>query len=251
MTVLGKKVYLTHYGQQFLPIANQIISLNYEAHALSQDSKHVQGKLQIGTIESYLSNVFEKNISTFLTQFPEVQIGLRTANSDALLQMLKYGNIDLACAIGDRILDPNFTCIWEKKNNLVFAAAASHPLAQGGPYSLHEILKAPLVLSEKGGMYRKILTKIAFKEGLTFVPKLTIDNTHTIRSLVEENLGITFLPYYALKESIMNHKIGVIPTSFSISPIWFQIIVHKNKWITPAMKEMIRFIKRLDCFSIS
>lgn len=248
---IGKKTYLTYYGQKFLPIANKIMSLNQEIYTLSQDSNHVQGKIQIGTIESYLSNVFEKHISHFIAEFPKVQIVLHTANTDALLHMLKYGNIDLACAIGDKVLDPNFNCIWKRKNFFVFAASSKHPLTTGGPYSIQTILKEPLILSEEGGLYRKILTNLAFKQGIIYVPQISVDNTRTIKNLVENNMGITFLPYYALKESILQHKISVILTDFSINPIWFQIIIHKNKWISPVMKEMIRFIESVDCFSIA
>ena len=67
-----------------------------------------------------------------------------------------------------------------------------------------------------------------------------------IRTLVERGIGISFLPCYAVKDSIKNGTLVKIDVSENQIEVWRQLIYHKNKWVSPAMRAMIKLIKEYE-----
>ena len=81
------------------------------------------------------------------------------------------------------------------------------------------------------------------EQGISIQPLFVIDNTSAIIKLLKKGLGISFLPEYAVQESITNNELVIIEVEDCSIQLWSQLFYHKDKWLTPQMDSFIKLIK--------
>ena len=62
----------------------------------------------------------------------------------------------------------------------------------------------------------------------------------TIKNLVKNNVGITFLPRFSVQAELDNGSLVEIPTELTDTTISAVCGHHKNKWISPLLQLFIR-----------
>ena len=107
---------------------------------------------------------------------------------------------------------------------------------------IEEILKQPIILTEKGISYRKELDEYVQKNAIDFKPFLEIGDTKIIVELMKRGEGISFLPKIAVSEEIKNKTIQKINVENWDIAMYKQIIYHKNKYVTPQMGAFIKML---------
>ena len=107
-------------------------------------------------------------------------------------------------------------------------------------------MKYPFFLSEKGLSYRRIFDEKLAEQNLSVTPVVEMGNAQLLLELVELGGGISFLPDYVTHKSYSEGKIEYLDvTNFEIE-IWRQLIYHKNKWVSPAMKKVIDYCSKIS-----
>ena len=239
---IGKKVQLTSFGEDFLPYASKIVAMEKEVHYLGNSADNMHGTLRIGIIESFFNNILIFSLPEFIKNNKDISLSLRTGITEELINMLKKGVVDIIFCINAIECDKDFKCVYRKKENMIFATASNNPILKKKRITLKDILQEPLILSEKSSRYRRQLDIMASQYDIPVNPIVEIDSTRVMRKFVEQGLGITFLPEYILRHDIAIGKIAEIPITKQADPMWFQIYYNQNKWLSPAMKEMINFV---------
>ena len=110
------------------------------------------------------------------------------------------------------------------------------------PYSVNAILELKKTTSRFKRTYNKAYP---IYDSLS-ASDVELGSVEMIRTLVERGIGISFLPYYAVKDSIKNGTLVKIDVSENQIEVWRQLIYHKNKWVSPAMRAMIKLIKEYE-----
>ncbi len=80
-------------------------------------------------------------------------------------------------------------------------AAPQHPLA-GHTVALEELAAQPLLLTEKGMSYRRIMDEKMARNSLEIQPVLETGRADQICALAEEQAGVGFLPDYVTEDSV-------------------------------------------------
>ena len=124
-----------------------------------------------------------------------------------------------------------------------FVTGAGSPYAIDRPLSLSEVAKFPLILTEGGLGYRHVLDEELAKRSLEVLPILEIGRTDIITSMLEAGVGVSFLPDFVTKKKVGEGKLVYLNVSDVEANIWKQLIYHKNKWVTRAMQELIKYVK--------
>ena len=91
---------------------------------------------------------------------------------------------------------------------------------------LEELTKYDFILTEKNMSYRKHLDELMASKSLQIRPFLELGSVEMIRTLVERGIGISFLPCYAVKDSIKNGTLVKIDVSENQIEVWRQLIYH-------------------------
>lgn len=96
-----------------------------------------------------------------------------------------------------------------------------------------------LILTETGFSYRVAFERIPKDSGIK--PNITLETSsvQAIKQFTMSGLGITVLPQVAVKSEVNAKKLIPLNWASSELNIISQIIYHKDKWISPALREFI------------
>lgn len=241
---IGRRTDLTVPGEKFSYYAGAMTTIMEQMKMINSKTSELSGTLRIGVLESLLFNTMLKVLPVYHKQYPKVRISLKIGRATELFQLLYQNDLDMLYISNKKNTDPNLTVAYEKLEPLVFFSYPANDLAQRASVSLKEVLNQPLILTEHSGICYQILTELAADRDLHFEPYLEIDNTGAVINLIEQELGIAFLPLYSVVNALQAGKVMTLDVE-GCQPSYFrQIIYHKGKWVNPAMESMISTIKK-------
>lgn len=230
---IGKKISLTHQGECFLSHARRIIEEVDNTRAALREDPMPSGQLKIGMVESLCSALFPNLLKQYHSLYPQVDILVETASPERLLTMLDHNELDFVYILDKQRLSSNWIKVIEKTEEIVFVCAATHPLSKRTDLTLNDLIQEGFILTEKNVSYRHELDQRLLQAGLHIQPYLEIGNTDFILQMIKKQQGISFLPKFTINN---NKNLTILPIkNFSLFS-WQQVLYHKNKWVNPQMK---------------
>lgn len=242
---IHKTVRLTAAGTEFVGFAQKMLLTADEAKNAMKRLPEENGELRIAMAESLCSTFFPDILERYHKEYPNVDLSITTGGTDDIFYMLRHNEADMVYTLDRRIYSLDLVTALEKEENVYFVASPSYSAA-GKAVTLEKLTKYDFILTEKNMSYRKHLDELMASKSLQIRPFLELGSVEMIRTLVERGIGISFLPYYAVKDSIKNGTLVKIDVSENQIEVWRQLIYHKNKWVSPAMRAMIKLIKEYE-----
>jgi transcriptional regulator, LysR family len=236
---VGRHVELTPPGKKFLMYANEILRKVDDVHALLGNAVVKDHRLRIGTLESLLSFKLPKVVSYFYKHFPTVALEIRSGTPKELNEMLDHNQIDLAYYIDQKVYGQNWEKTLEEPESVVFVASNDANLPDKEDFLLAELLNQPFFLTEKDSNYRYALEQELASRHLGIRPFFETRNPDVIIELIKENRALSFLPHYAVEESLKNGSLRLLKVRDFEMQMYRQLFYHKDKWITEEMKNFI------------
>lgn len=233
---IGKNISLTHEGEKLFPLATQMIQLERTIFNNIHSNNEPSGHLIIGTPESLCNLLVPQIIKIYKNKYPQVNIEIKLATTKKLPAMLKNNEIDLAFIIGNSHKIPELKSIIILKERMCFLASPEHPLVQRKSTGLNEICNYPLILTSKECEYRSSLMNLIIQNDLKPDIALETSNINAIKTFVKNNLGIAFLPYVSVEDSIVNKELIVLDYHDYQFDITSELIFHKDKDIFYSMQ---------------
>ena len=240
---MGKKTVLTAQGRQLLEYVNRIIQeMNQAKSAIVQDTE-LSEPLHVGTLESLCFSKLPPLLGYFRSNYPKVPVKVTTATPKELIAMMEKNQLDLIYFLDRPRYNNNWNKELEVREPIVFVTSPESPLASRKGLRLVEILDEPFFLTEKNENYRRELDQYLESRDRVITPFLEASNTEFIIQMIRRNRGVSFLPYFAVQESVRAGQLAVLDvTDFGVA-MYRQIFYHKNKWKTREMREFIRLAK--------
>ena len=91
--------------------------------------------------------------------------------------------------------------------------------------------------------YRKILNETLASQSLEIRPVLEIGNPLQICELVKNSSLLSFLPDFISEKYVKDGQIKRLDVAGCPVTVWTQLLLHKNKWRSPAINVFIEFYK--------
>ena len=240
---VGRHVELTPPGKKFLMYANEILRKVDDVHAMLGTAVVRDHKLRIGTLESLLSFKLPKVVSYFDKNYPTIALEIRSGTPKELSEMLDHNQIDLAYYIDQKVYGQNWEKTLEEPESVVFVASKGANLPNKEEYLLAELLNQPFFLTEKDSNYRYALEQELASRHLGIRPFFETRNPEVIIELIKENRALSFLPRYAVEESLKDGSLRLLKVRDFEMQMYRQLFYHKDKWITEEMKNFIALSK--------
>ena len=199
------------------------------------------GELRIAMAESIANTFFPEILERFHQLYPKIKVTLYTAGTDSLFHKLRHNEADLVYTLDKRIYSSEIVTVMEKKEEIFFVASPKHRLA-GRNCLIEDLLGEDFLLTEKDMSYRRHLEEYLASKSLEINPFLELGNVEILKSLVEKNAGISFLPEFTIKRQLEEQRLVKINIP-EVFKVWRQLIYHKHKWVTASMKVMIDLIR--------
>lgn len=241
---IGKRVFLTEKGQEFIHYANEIKEATNSALSFSKQEVSPKGKLRIGGVESICTALLPELLLDFYKLCPEVEVVIKSGTTDSLLDMAAGNSLDLVFTLDHKIYRSEWNCPIQEEENVIFVTLNDKNRFRKNIVPIQKLIKEPFLLTENGAAYHYELEQMLAELNLEISPILEIGNTETIIHLLKRGMGISFLPKFTVYNELQDHVLSEVHTNLAGVKMYHQLFYHKNKWITKQMQVFIELVKQ-------
>lgn len=143
------------------------------------------GRLAIGASSTIGTYLLPAAVAAFRRDYPGITLDLRIGNSDAIVDLLRDGRIDLACTEDNRSDLGDDVCVEPLcVDQLVVICRPGHPLLARQPLTASELVRQPFILREPGSGTRTVFEQALAVHGLRLVPDLVLGANEAIKLAV-------------------------------------------------------------------
>jgi DNA-binding transcriptional LysR family regulator len=244
---IGKSITLTHEGKKLLPYAKQMLKLSEEIKNVIADNEVPSGTLTIGAAESLCVIRLPEILKEFRKLYPQVEVSLKFGSCADFRHFLRDNIIDVAFSLGTSISSEDFITEIELNEKMLLLTSPGHPLINKERILPEDISQEPLILTEMGCSYRAVFENILNRHNIKPYVALETGSVQAIKQFTMSGLGITLLPEVAVKDELANNKLVTLNWEGEDFGIVSQILYHKDKWISPALKAFLELSKTIMC----
>ena len=242
---IGHTITLTNDGHTALLQAQQICRLTKEMTQDKTDDFEPKGVINLAMADSLCTPLVIKNFSKFKKTYTNISLKITTAGTNELFRLLDHNEVDIVCTLDNHIYSNSYIISDEEKIGVHFICSAENPLANEKDITLNDLLTESFLLTEKGMSYRRLLDENFARHSIEIFPALEIGSADTICKLVEQNIGISFLPDYVTNFSVKKGKVVRLSVKDFDVELWKQLLYHKDKWMSPPLQAVIKYLSSI------
>ncbi len=236
----GRNMVLTQAGKLLVPYVDEVFQSVEKLLCFENDLSLCQGELHIGVGETLLCYHLPSVLKEFHKKAPKARLYLHSMNCYDIRNALLEGKLDLGVFYED-IGGFGSNLIIYPFGNFPLCLVASPEIGRCFPDFItpDRMLDIPLIINEQNCVFRQIFEQYLNKKSITLGHTIELWSIPTIKNLVKSDVGISFLPKFAVEEELKKGELVEIPTDISHTSISAVCAHHKNKWISPIVREFI------------
>jgi len=243
---INHTVTLTEKGRKVLKYAHQISRMAQELEENVQEAKTVNGHVRLAMADSLCDSLLGSKFSDFRERFFGITLKIISAGTEEMFRLLNHNEADAILTLDNHIYNNDYVIVREEKIGVHFVANADSPFAGLKSISIQELAHQPFILTEKGMSYRRLMDEKLAEMSLEIQPVLEIGSTGILCSLVEQGVGISFLPDYVTKKSVESGRIVCLNVPDCEVEVWKQLLYHRDKWISPQMESVMQYCVEME-----
>ena len=203
----GRQLKLTDEGKRLYDFAR---SLQVDIHRFTKDflEEAQQETVQFGATLTIGEFTLPSILYNLMQDRPYRRLSMHVDNTENLLAMIDSGTIDFAFIEGAFDKQRYGYRLFSHQR---FIAIGSHACLERHPNpSMQQLLKERLLVREKGSGTRAVLEQILAQRGLkveSFLHADVVGNLNVIKTLVEQDVGISFMYEAAAKDVLESHGV--------------------------------------------
>lgn len=263
---VGKQIRITQTGQEFLSYAASIVRMSEEALLVGKSQDSISGSLRLGILKPLADHAFAGQLDLYLTNYPDVNLDVLTNPDPGELRcQLRHNELDLLITLDEFCTEPDLIHAGnDEPVALHLYAGKTHPLEDSLNLSFEQLSFYPLIRTECFPFGEYILDSLSQKPGNQTAnisspwreKPLRVHDPELALSLLVREGSCTgdasgTPPNCAMQNSrrhiallpdllVQNHPSAdhLVRLDFELPDcrLWKQVLYHKNKWLTPAMK---------------
>ncbi len=234
-------VTLTEKGRRVLKYAHQISKLTQELETDIRDGSGIQGHVRLAMAHSLCGSLLDEKFPDFRNRCPGITLKIVEAGTEEMFRLLNHNEVDAILTLDNHIYNAEYMIVCEEKAGMHFVAGADSPLAEKKNITVEELVCQPFILTEKGMSYRRLMDERLAEMSLEILPILEVGSTVRICSLVEQGVGISFLPDYVTAERVSAGRMAYLDVKDFEVEVWKQLLHHRDKWISPQMESVMQY----------
>ncbi len=241
---IGRRLYMTEVGRQFLQYASHITSLFDDMEKGLKDWESF-GILRVGASITIGSQFLPRYVKAFYTEYPGTEIRAIVGPSNHLEEKLLENELDFALVEGIPHT-PSIVSEAYMEDHLSIICPADGRYQEGQMLSIEQFKQQKFLLRERGSGTREVFERVTEGAGVSVSPIWEAMSTTALINAVIEGLGIAVLPYRMVVgpvEQGLVTTIGVEGLNFHRN---FYIIRHKDKYLTASAKAFLDLCRRYE-----
>lgn len=239
---IGHAVRLTDKGREALHYAQQVCLLCQQMVTGTAEAEDTPTLIRLATSDSLCVFLLQDSFLRLRTGYPNISLNLTTAGTNEMFRLLDHNEVDLVCTLDSHIYNTNYVIAEEKKIGVHFIVSCASPLAKKPYLTANDLMRQHFLLTEKGMSYRRLLDEWLAKDSVAIRPVLETSRADLICALVEQGVGIAFLPDFLTEQAVRRGTVVRLDAEGFQPELWQQLLYHREKWVSPAMQAAISLL---------
>jgi DNA-binding transcriptional LysR family regulator len=241
---IKKRIYLTEAGSVLLRYSRRIFQELRAAAVEVSDYAHLQrGTVKIAAGLTACVYLVPPVLEDFLKIYPNIEVLVSTDLTEALVERLRHGSIDLG-VLTLPISSPDLEVVPVFREELVVVSSGRHPqLSKRHSISAHELSQYPMILYVKGASMRTLVERFFVETDIA--PRIVMESESfaTIKPLVEINLGISILPFCAVQAEVRRGELHCIHVDNHTLSRRIGLVFQKAQYRPKLVAELVRLFR--------
>jgi DNA-binding transcriptional LysR family regulator len=235
----GRSVSLTMEGRMLVSYAEQIDDLATEAQDRIHHGEVEPGEsFRFGAIDAAVIYLLPEVLETYHAAFPGVDISVQVDASRFLVDDLMIGRSEFG-VLTLPLSHPRIDTLPLHEEALTLVVGSGHRLSDRKRVRLEEVARETLILFHEGSVSRKPVDEHLAEAGLAPGRVMEMSSPEAMRKLVESGVGVSFLPWMTVEESVAAGtltEIGVVGVNMSrqIGLAW-----RRGRYFSPAIQAFL------------
>lgn len=240
----AKGITLTPLGQEVLAMARAVLAKAGDLQvAADETAKQLAGTLRIGCHTALGLMILPEVCDTFARAHPALRIGFRDDSQDALQQLLKEGDIEIAF-LYERSLADNIESVPVLDMKPHVLVADDHRLAHRREVALEELTDEPLIRLDIPTMTDAPKSwNPRYPQGRA---SLSTSNVELLRALVGRGLGYALVGQHGGADlTSLGHSVVALAVRDEIPPIRVVVAFPRGATLSRAARGLVDFVREL------
>lgn len=251
---IGNRIVLNGNGVMLKSYTDKIFSIIEELeNTILDTNQYVGGTLNIGGSNTPGTYILPSILGSFKELYPNTEFNVQIGNTNEILTAINNGTLDMAvnggfCSYpGDISVENLFY------DHLVLVAAPENYYASISLIQNKDLESMNFIVHQTDSQLYTYYLKFIEQAGIPEKVNMYLGNIDAIKKAVVSNLGITLIPYTAVKYEIESKLLTVLNYNITDLKYPYNLIYNKNKALTNTSQKFISYIKMYmeHCTSIS
>jgi DNA-binding transcriptional LysR family regulator len=205
----AKDVMLTDAGRTVLEYARRFQNLESElTNSIAELRDHSAGRLVVGANES-TSLYLLRHIERYRRLYPRIKVQIRRSFSSRIPSELIDGNLELG-VISYEPRDDRIQSTVIYADSLAFVVSPKHRLARRSEVPISDLGDETFIAHNVLSPYREVVIRAFHERGIRLNMDIEMPTVETIRWMVEQNVGVAFLPRMCVEQEIAEGRLVAI-----------------------------------------
>lgn len=242
----NNSISLTEAGAQVLLYADRIIDLYGEmSESVKELTGDKAGLITLGASTTIAEYMLPELLGDFRRNFPDVQITLRVANTDAIVALVADNTIDLGVVEGE--VDNQLLRVERcQEDELQVIMPPGHPLSNSTAVEPMALSSYPFIHREDGSGTRSVVERYLSAQGVdehALNRPFELGSTEAIKGAVQAGMGITIVSRATFSRELALGLLEARPLSPRLERTLY-FVRQRQKFRTHLMDELFQFAKR-------
>lgn len=234
---IGRRMVLTKAGDRLIPYVEDVLNSVDRLQNFEEDLTSLKGDLKIGIGETLLSYKIPPILKAFHEQAPNARLFLRSMNCYDIRDELIAGSLDMGVFYHDiGGVGTNLVTKPLKAYKMALIASPTIKESFSDFITPNQKIPIPFLINEPNCIFRQIFEQYLREKSILMDHTIELWSIQTIKQLVQNDVGITYLPKFAMEQELKQGALSEIPTELSDTTITAVCGYHKNKWVSPLMQ---------------
>lgn len=238
---IGRRMVLTQAGEIILTHVDTILHEVDQIVNYGKATSEMRGVLKIAFPESLLTYKLQPVLKAFRSQVNGVNLSLQVLNCYEITDALADGSIDMG--IHYDVSPHSQSLVSESLASFSLALIASHDLAEEQRNFMLANQNKEIAMIDSVSIYTELFNSYLKKKNIRLSGHIVIESVEAVKRSVASNLGIAFLPSFAIEQELEQQTLCELKTELNDQTITAMVSYHKNKWLSPAMELLLRLLK--------
>ncbi|MGY3903633.1 LysR family transcriptional regulator [Aeromonas lusitana] len=237
---IGRRMCLTKAGQNIMPHVHEMIRVMAGLRQAAQQDAEPNGELRVAIGETLLAYKMPAVLERFKRLAPGVRLSLQSLNCYVIRDALLADEADLGIfyRVGN---DAALQMESFGEQPLVLVAS---PALSGIDFTRpDQHLPVSFIINEPQCIFRQLFESTLRQRAITLDGTIELWSIESIKRCVASNLGVSFLPRFAVERELSSGELQELP--FSPTPLGITALCahHAGKFVSPAMRVFMECVQ--------